>query len=153
MAIKQSKQIVAGLPLPSANGASNDIVCVGDYTFTGTEAANDIVEIAGIPAGYVPVDVTLDHEDMGGTVTADVGIMSGTYGDAVSARTCGAEFIAAGDLSTAAALKRASVAGATRIAPTTADRSIGVKLSAATTPTAGAKMRLNLFLRPVSEGV
>lgn len=157
MALFKATQVRNGVPIPSAANATDLIPVVGDFVVPAGLAAADVVELGPIPGGYVPVDLIVDHGDLGGTVTADFGILSGNYGDGVhgaaSARTCGAQFAAAQDLSTAAGLKRASAAGAGRIAPTTNDRSFGFVASAATTPTAGAVLRATLLCRPKSEGV
>lgn len=161
MALFKSKQVVGKLPIPSASGSNDLVPIVGDFEIPTGFAANDVVEFGGLPFGYVPVDLIVDHEDLGGTMTANFGMLSGEY-DSTGARTCGAEFISAGDFSTAAGLKRLSAAGGARIAPTTnatvaaggaADRGWGATFSAVTTPTVGAKIRATLLVRPQLEGV
>lgn len=151
MATKQSVQVAAKDPLASSNG-SEPITLVGDYTLLATESAADVIEMVGLPAGYVPVDVIIDTEDLGATITGEVGILTGTFGDTVNARTCGAQFIAASALGTAG-IKRMDVAGGGRIAPTTADRGLGISLTAFTTPTAGAKVRMTVTARPQIDSV
>src|SRR3546814_9256916 len=76
MALKQSTQAAGKAPVPSADGATDLIPIIGDYVLTGDEAANDIIEMAPLPAGYVPVDVIVDSADLGTTATASVGLLS-----------------------------------------------------------------------------
>ncbi len=151
MATLLSKQVTNKVPVPSASSGSELIHIVGDYTLLGTEATGDELEMCILPAGYVPVDIIVDTADLGTTVTADVGIMSGTPGSTAT-RTCGAEFMAAKALGTAA-IYRMDVSGGGRVAPTTADRGIGFALSSVSVPTAGNKVRMTLIARPQSEGV
>lgn len=137
-------------PIPSADKQTDLIPIFGDYTLTGSEASGDIVEMCPLPAGYVPVDAIVDTEDLGATMTADVGVMSGAWG-ASGTRTMGAEFMTGKAFGTVG-IYRADVSGMGRIAPATTDRSIGIKFTTATTPTAGAKVRLTVLARPAVEG-
>lgn len=109
-------------PVPGASGA----VVTERFTFTvaANLAVNDIIELGILPAYSTVTDLILVSDEVG-TATFDVGVMSGTVGDAVTARTCGSEFIAgAADASTV----RMSAATGFRVAPVEADRSIGVKV-------------------------
>lgn len=151
MATLLSKQITNKVPVPSANGATGIIFLLGDYTLTGSEASGDELEMVVLPAGYVPIDIIVDTQDLGTTVTADVGIMSGTPGT-TSTRTCGAEFMAAKALGTTG-IYRMDVAGGGRVAPTTANRGIGFALTTINTPTAAAVVRMTVMARPQSESV
>jgi hypothetical protein len=139
------------LPVPSADKATDLIPIVGDYVLVAGNASGDIVEMCPLPAGYVPVDVIVDAEDGGTTVTTDVGIMSGNWGDS-GVRTQGAEFMTGKALGTAG-IYRADVVGFSRIAPTTNNRSIGMKFTTVSAPTAGAKVRMTVLARPQVEGV
>jgi hypothetical protein len=150
MALHKSTQVANGLPIPNADGAMDIIPIVGDFTLPAAGfATSDVLEAVPLPAGYVPVDVIVDSEDLGATITADVGILSGNYGES-GARTCGAQFMAAKALGTAG-IYRMDVAGGGRIAPTTNDRGVGINFSTVTTPTAGAKVRVTLLARPAVE--
>lgn len=151
MAMLKSVQVTNNLQIPSANGATDIIPIVGDYTIKTGDAAGDIVEMCALPAGYVVVDTLLDNQSLAATSVGDVGIMSGNYRDS-GVRTIGAEFNSGVNLATAG-IKRMDVAGCARIAPTTNDRSIGLKLTSLTTPTVGGKVRLTVFARPQVEGV
>lgn len=100
-----------------------------------TLAVNDIIDMGIIPASSVPVDVIIDSDDLdtGGSpaLAFDVGVITGTPGDAVGSRTCGAEFFSASTLAQAGGVARTSLKTAFRIAPAGFDRSIGIKITAA----------------------
>jgi hypothetical protein len=152
MALHKATQVAAGLPVPNADAAMDLIPIFGDFTVPAAGfASGDVVEMAPLPAGYVPVDVIADNEALGATMTFNVGILSGAYGSNDQARTCGAEFMSAQAFQTAG-IKRMSAAGGGRIAPTTADRGIGLACTTITTPTAGARVRLTVLCRPAVEG-
>ncbi len=151
MALLKAVQITNKQPIPSANGAAEVVPIVGDYTIKTGDAAGDVVEMCALPAGYVPVDCVVDNQSLAATSVGNVGLMSGNYGDG-GARTVGAEFNSGANFATAG-IKRADVAGFSRIAPTTNDRSVGIVLTSLTTPTVGARVRMTLFVRPQVEGV
>lgn len=150
--LKSVQAVNAALfPIPSADKATDLIPIVGDYVLTAALASGDIIEMCPLPAGYVPVDVILDAEDGGTTVTADVGIMAGSWGASGVRAMPGAEFMAAKPLGTAG-IYRADVPGFSRVAPAANDRSIGIKCSAVSVPTVGAKIRMTVMCRPSVEG-
>lgn len=160
MALFKSIQIVKKLPIPSSDSATEVIAIVGDYTLAGTEASADVIEMCPLPAGYCIVDVIVDTEDLGTTVTADVGLVSGDY-DATGVRTCGATIMTGKALGTTG-IYRADVAGFSRTAPLSesagtagkaGDRGIGFALTTVSTPTAGNKVRMTVLARPQIEGV
>jgi len=162
MALHKSTQVKNRLPIPSASGANDLVPIFGDFTIPAGFASGDVVEFGGLPLNYVPVDLIVDHEDLGGTMTANFGLLSGEYDSNDGARTCGAQFISASDLSTAAGIKRMSAAGGGRLAPATEasviaggakTRGWGAVFSTVTTPTVGAKVRATLLVRPAAEGV
>lgn len=150
MATHQSTQIASRQPIPSAQ-AFEPIAIVGDYAIPAGITSSDVVEMVGLPAGYVPVDVIVDTASLGSTMTAKIGLLSGDYGSTAT-RTCGAEFMTGKAFGTAG-IYRADVAGFGRIAPTDADRGVGLQFTTATTPTAGAVVRVTLIARPKAEGV
>ena len=61
----------------------------------------------------------------------DVGILSGTPGDTISARTMSNEFFAADTTARTGGVSRMTKSTGLRIVPTGSDRSIGVKITAA----------------------
>jgi hypothetical protein len=154
--LTKAAQVRNNVPVPSAGNATDIIAVVGDWTVPTGFAATNVVELGAIPAGYVPVDLIVDHAALGATVTADFGILTGNYGDGTqgvaTTRTVGAQFAAAQAMGTAG-IKRAAAVGSGRIAPTTNDRSFGFVATAVTTPTVGAVLRATLLCRPQSEGV
>lgn len=141
----------AYFPVPSADAQTDLIPIVGTYVLTAASATADIIEMVPLPAYYALVDVIVDTEDLGVAWTADVGIMSGVWG-ASGARTMGAEIMTGKAFGTTG-VYRADVQGYTMIAPAATDRSIGIKGTTVTTPTAGAKIRVTALVRPQVEGL
>lgn len=104
--------------------------------------AADILEIGELPPGCKVVDAIVFTEGTFTGITANVGIMSGAYGDPDAARTSGSEIFAAADLTTFARLaKRDSLL----LASVEASRGIGLKVSADVDAGAGKKIHLMLF--------
>ena len=157
MALRQANQVVNKTPVISANGFE-PIAIVGDFTVPATLPLNDVVEMVILPAGYVPIDAILATEDLdsGGApaITLDLGLISGTAGAADDARTCGNEAFAASTVGQAGGVARPTKANFALIAPTDADRGIGLKVAAAAaTLVVGAKVRLTVLARPAIHGV
>ncbi|MRN43461.1 MULTISPECIES: hypothetical protein [unclassified Brucella] len=107
-------------------------------TIPATAAVGDIVEIACIPPGCRPVEAVIDAD---GAVSGDIGVMTGDWGKADDARTCGSEIAAAQDL-TADAVFRPTKPSAYRIPSNDAARGIGVKIT--TAPTAAVAIGITL---------
>lgn len=156
MALRQSVQVAAKKPAISANGFE-PITLVGDYTTVAGLALNDVIEMVNLPAGYVPVDAVLASEDLDSgvaTITLDLGLISGTAGAADDARTCGNEAFAASTVGQAGGIATPTKAAFALIAPTDADRGMGLKVAAAAaTLVVGAKLRLTVLARPALDGV
>lgn len=134
----------------NADGNGNTITadCAGDsirnvYEINFAEApfrgvtllANDLIDIGILPANHTIVDMAIDTDDLDSNgaplISLDVGILSGTPGDTVSARTMGNEFFAADTTARTGGVSRMTKSAGFRVAPTGADRSIGVKVVAA----------------------
>lgn len=153
----KSVQIAQKMPSLSADGY--EPVCVtSDFVTVAGMVINDVIEMAILPAGYVPVDLTIATDDLDSnvtpTITLDAGIFSGTAGLSDNARTCGNEALAASTVAQAGGLARQTKPDFSFIAPTTADRGIGIKLAAAAaTLVVGARVRLVLWMRPALNGV
>lgn len=112
------------------------------FTFEVTDniGTGDILELAILPAYHFVVGATVIPEGDFGEVTADIGIMSGAVGDQDNTRTSGNEIfeaVALGEVSSADKVE------GLMLVPADADRSIGVKFSAAVT--AGQKLTLLLL--------
>ena len=150
MANSSSKQVAAGQPAPHAMNDSALITVVADYTTKTGDAIGDIVEMGPIPRDCIVVDVIVDNGALGASATLDVGVLSGDYADPVAGRTMGTEFIAAGAAAAAGVLRRNKVASA--VAPSTQDRSWGVKFQGAN-PATGQTIRAYLLCAPKTAGV
>ena len=132
----QSDWAIGRTQTPTSREAGGVVAQRFEATIDANMDVGDIVELAVLPAYHTVVDAILDTDALGAGVNVDVGIMSGAVGDTGGTRTCGNELFSAQDAS-AAAVVRASKSSAFTIAPAGADRSIGVKVSAAVT--AGSK--------------
>ena len=171
MAFFQAVQCKYPGPIPAlmnSDGANDVVAIVGDFTTVTGMVSGDIVEMVGLPANYVPVDLVIASEALAATITLDVGVLSGNFGAlldiAGSARTCGTEALAAQSFATAGVFRPnkpqfgllAPTAGDPTTTPvaTTGDRGIGLKITGTlTTLTVGAKVRFTLLARPKVEGV
>lgn len=124
MAIQQSDWATGKKQAPVSREANGVVVERFTFTVDKNVASGDIIELAVLPAYHFPVDAVLVSGAMGGTVTADVGIMSGTVGDPDITRTCGDELYD-GTSVASAAVTRPTIADAFTIQPANQDRSIG----------------------------
>ena len=155
MAFYQSKQIVNNEPLVSGDGATEVISIVGDFTTVTGMVTGEIVEMVGLPAGYVPVDVIVAFDaSAGAAFTTDCGVLSGNYAS-LAARTQGNEAFAANTAGQgAAALVRAVKPNLAQLAPADNDRGIGLKIvGTLTTLVVGTNIRMTLLARPARNGV
>ena len=150
MALKQSKQVLAGLPAPTATEASRPVIVTGEYVTVTGDAINDIVEFGAIPQNCVPVDLIVDNGALGASATLDAGVISGTYGKADASRTMGSEFFAASAAATAGVIRRSKNVNA--IASDASERGWGIKFLGAN-PAAGQVIRATLICRPVTVGI
>lgn len=155
MAFYQSKQIVANEPLVSADGATEVIAIVGDFTTVTGMVTGEIVEMCGLPAGYVPVDVIVAFDaSAGAAFTTDCGVLSGNYAS-LATRTQGNEAFAANTAGQGAAgLVRAVKPNIVQLAPADNDRGVGLKIvGTLTTLVVGTNVRMTLLARPQRNGV
>jgi hypothetical protein len=160
MAFRRSNQSIARVPSLAPAGAGGTVTVVGEYTVTAATANTDVIEMCALPAGTVVSRVTLatDDIDTANTVTANVGIMTGSYlnefnDDGTTARTCGAEFLSADTTARAGGVVVSAVRAGHMLAPSLSDRSIGIVITAAMTAIPGAKMRLYVECVPVPNGI
>ena len=158
MAIRASKFAQGILGTVTADCAGDTIV--NDYFYDIPAAQivlNDIIDIGVLPAYHTISDAILivDDLDSNGTpaIALDVGIMSGTPGDTLSARTCSNEIYAADTTARTGGTSRPSKTTAFTIIPTEADRSIGVKIQAAAATAATGRIRLRVFMHTADHKV
>ncbi len=112
---------------------------------TGALAIGDIVEIGEIPPYAIVCDAQIFCEGVMTGVTADVGLMSGEYGDNDPARTSGNQLFAAADLTTFTRMSKPDLA---LLPHSELSRGIGVKIAgAAAAAAAGKRIHLALFYR------
>jgi hypothetical protein len=149
MTIRASQFVTGQLSTITADSAGDTVV--NDYFYdlpTAQNVTGDIIDLGILPAYHTVSDVIAvpDDLDTGAAMTFDVGLMSGTPGDTVSARTCGAEIFAASTAAQTGAVARPTLPSAFKILPTEADRSIGVKIAAQAATAAAGRIRLRVFM-------
>ncbi|MBO3760342.1 hypothetical protein [Ciceribacter sp. L1K22] len=149
MALIQSKYAkgIVTVPFPAFAGAVVGLRFA--HTLSAAPAANDIIELAPILPGLVPLDMILDSDDLDtdGTpaITLDVGIMSGVWGVNDGARTVGAEFFSGSTVAQTGAVARPTLKTAFRVAPSDTARSIGVKIATAADVFAAGEIGLTVL--------
>lgn len=111
-----------------------------EHTFKEALATTDILELAYLPAHCKIISAELLSQGTS-TTTLTVGFMSGRVGDTDPARTSGAELFSAATPTTLAEMTLAALAA---LPTSDADRSIGVKASAAIAASGSTKLQLRL---------
>jgi hypothetical protein len=138
MALKQSAHARGVIPTPVAAGCEV-VVCRASFTLTADLSAGDIIEMQGLPAGHVPVDIIFDNDALGaGTVS--VGLLNAGKTDLDLTASGGAAWLTGGAVTAAGAL-RADAAGLRAMsrcpANQAANQSVGVKIVTDTSATSG----------------
>lgn len=133
---------------PQTSGATHVTQFTYDVGAEGALAVGDILELGVIPVNARITHATLTTEGTFTGLTADIGVMTGEVGadfmpDGSTARTSGNEFWSAVDLT--AALSSLSKKEPLLLPQSEAERSIGVKVSAAVPAAAGKRIHLWLF--------
>lgn len=99
-------------------------------TLNQTVETTDIIEIGELLPFARVSDAILFTDGTFTGITADIGLMSGAFGDAESARTSGNELFAAADLAAAGtAVVRLSKEDMLKLGTLEASRGIGIKVS------------------------
>jgi hypothetical protein len=151
MATRASQFAQNILPTRTISGAGN--VFANDYFIDLTAAQvvlNDVIDLGVLPGYHTISDAILIVDDLDSngtpTIALDVGIMSGTPGDTVNARTIGNELFAADTTARAGGTARMTKSAGFTIKPTELDRSIGVKIQAAAATAAAGRIRLRVWM-------
>lgn len=112
---------------------------------------NNIIEMGPLPADCQLVDAILDTDDLDSngapTITLDVGIMSGTFGVVDGTRTCDASIMSAVTTAQTGGVVRPTLASAFRIARSSSDVGIGVKIHAAPGTAVAGTLGLTVIYR------
>ena len=151
MALVQSKQIVSRMPVPSLDQANEPVYIYGEYVVpAGGLAINDVIEMGGVSPNMRIIDAIVHNTACGAGATCDMGILSRSYGVTTgTARTCGNEFIAAGDMNatTVKRLTKSVTADLTGATENPADDTLGwgFKVTGAVYP-AAAVIRATLVV-------
>lgn len=100
MALYQSTQVLARVPVPNQSGFDDLMPIQGEFVVpTSGLAVNSVIEMGGISPNMRVVDAIIHNTAAGSSATGDFGYLSGSYGAITgTARTCGNDFIAAADM-------------------------------------------------------
>jgi hypothetical protein len=126
MAVFQTPQARGKTTPPAGYSAGVVLATIVSYTFSAAFAtANDVVEMAVLPAGARPLSVMAIFANIG-AVNMAMGIMTGTPGSTDNARTVGTELFSAQTMANGevSVTRTACLAVA---ANQSVDRSIGIK--------------------------
>lgn len=129
------------------------IVVVNDFFIdlvAGDLVTGKMFDLGVLPSGHDLVDAILisDDLDTDGTpaVTLDVGLLSGTVGDATSDRTMADEIFAAATVGQAGGAVRATAKDAFLVRAGNVDRSIGLKVKLQPDAAAAGRVRLRTLV-------
>lgn len=144
MAFTNSNDYITGRkPVPTPAGAEVLAVTFELELPTGDLAANTIGQIGILPAGCVPVDVQIYHDDLDSSTAAlvtQIGIWDGSGASLSTAAADGGAHWGVSTASTAVLSERMTRNGIAleSVAKSSSDRKIGMKVTTApTTPAAG----------------
>ncbi len=127
-------------PSVTVTGAGQLTINQGKYTTTAALASADTVAMCKLPAGHVPVDLIVDTDDLDTNGTPTLTMKAGIIG--------GEDMIASSTLGQAAGMARMDSIAGRRIAPTDADRLVGLTVTAnAATGVVGGVITATLLSR------
>lgn len=150
-----SNFVKGGQPFVTGDCAGD--VVVNDYYIDLTAAqlvTGNMFDLGILPAGHVISNAILISDDIDTNatpaVTLDVGILSGTPGDATSDRTMDDVIFAASTVGQSGTAASASAKSAFIIKPTNDHRSIGLKVKQQPATAAAGRVRLRAFMHPAA---
>ena len=154
MSYLKSENVKSGRPAAIPHSAGEVHVSSGQYAAATSLGANDLIGLAVLPAGCIPVDFLLGSDDLDAcatpTITLTVGILNGDEDDLVAS----SDFITASTVAQAGGIARAdkkTFLDAIAV-DNTSDRTIVAKVVAAATTPAIGDMYGNLLYRAVEYG-
>ena len=150
MSYKESENVKSGRPPASPHSAGEVYVSAGQYEVSALLAADDLIGLAVLPAGCMPVDfmlATADLEDSSATpaITLTVGILNDDEDDIVA----NSNFITTDTVGQAGGVQRANLATflASIDVDEDDDRIIVAKVVTAATDPKGGTVYGNLLYR------
>lgn len=147
MAVFKDTKIAADQPPITGGQAGMVVANRGTYEVPATLAANDVVQLAYLPAGHVPVDVILEADDLDtGTpaITLSVGVVDSAGTDLVASTN----FLTASTVAQAGGAVHANLVTGLQLAASSAKRIVGVKVIAAAGTAAAGTLRLTVLSMP-----
>lgn len=149
MAVLQSDFAKGLCDLPVPECAGQVVANFLKYSWPAAgHAANDVIEMGAIPAGFRVVDMILHSDDLdtGVGLSLNVGVMTGAWQSQDQARTAGNEFFNADTVAQAGGVSRMSLATGFNLAASGDDRSIGITVGAAAAGSQAGELRLTVLL-------
>lgn len=147
MATLYSNAITRNKPAPTAD--SNTTITVREeYNLLAALAINDTIDLVKIPVGYVPVDVTLDTDDLDTSATPAVVLSAGLRkaNGTTDAPDC---FIVGSTVGQAGGVARAAVKEGFRLTDATVERNVYVTVTTApATSVTSGKIGVTVSYRP-----
>lgn len=156
MALNQSDYAKGIKQMPIAKGS--EVVSIRAAFTLAAFATNDVVELLLLPEDHVPVDWTVDVDDLDSngspTVAIDVGILNaGKTAVSTAAADGGAKWATALTTAQAGGLVRAAAIGVTRVTPLpTSRRSVGIVASTGSATFQAGVIALTLWYRASAYG-
>lgn len=134
---------------PITGGQAGVVVCnEGEVSLPNTLAANDIVQLAILPAGHKPVDAILEADDLdtnaNPTITVSIGVINSGGTDLVA----DTNFLTDSTVAQAGGVARAAVLKGLQLAATGSVRIVGAKITTVAATKAAGKLRLKLLSVP-----
>lgn len=140
MALIQSEQAQERKPVAVCLTAGVETVNIYDVDLSGgLTAASDVVEVGLLPANAIITGVTLIGANTGAAETADFGIMDGAWGENDDTRTLATVLM--NDVTVHNAVAEGAADTLTDVAPSTANRSLGMTFSADIAAGAGKSIK------------
>ena len=134
-------------PMPHRSGE----VVFADFWYSCVDAAldaDDVVDMGILPGGCEIVDWYAWAEADIGNITITAGLLSGTIGDDVSARTLGTELFSAASVDTAeTSIVRGTLVTGLMLAASDSDRSLGLEVGTDVAAGAGKIIHLGVWYR------
>lgn len=147
MAALYSNAITRNKPAPTA-GSNTTITVREEYDILAALVINDTIDLVKIPVGYVPVDVTLDTDDLDTGATAAV-VLSAGLRKADGTTDAPACFIVGSTVGQAGGVARAAVKEGFRLAAATVVRNVYVTVTTApATSVTSGKIGVTVSYRP-----
>lgn len=149
MAIFETDIVKTGKPAPTGSSGAEVLAVRGVITLSSALAANDFIKAAILPAGHVPVDVRVDASDLDTNAVPTITLTAAVLNAGLTDIEASTDFFTASAVAQAGGIARMDKATGARIAASTSDRYVGLKVIAAAATFAAGDIGFTLEYRPV----